>query len=163
MPDQPLPRGAEAHLSWHDFSALLIPREFLLDAKSVDPNLWTVQAQAVDMCFRAWASGRHLIECSEANYFSNGPATTWGDYDDIVADGLRLRRRWGSLRNILAFARYNARLYGGRDPLVWLKTASHVLAALAIETPLRANLPNGAQQLVCFGGPGASEIGLLGR
>src|SRR5208337_2304737 len=63
LSDQPLPQGSEGYLSWHDFSGLLVPREFLLEAKSADPNLWTVKAQAVDMCFRAWACGRLLIEC----------------------------------------------------------------------------------------------------
>jgi 2-polyprenyl-3-methyl-5-hydroxy-6-metoxy-1,4-benzoquinol methylase len=159
LPDQALPQGVEGYLSWHDFSALLIPRDYLLEAKSADPNLWTVQAQAVDMCFRAWACGRRLFECSEANYFSNGPVSAWGDYDDTVADGLRLRRRWGSLRNILAFAKYSASLYGRGQPLVWVKTASHILAALTIETPLKAALPAVAQPLVGFGGPGAHEIG----
>jgi|GEM_PF-808003 len=160
MPGEPIPQGPgpEQQLSWHPFSALLIPRDFLLEAKSLDPNLWTTTAQAADMCFRAWACGRQVLECKEANYFSNGQLAAFGDYDDTVADGLRLRRRWGSLRNILAFAKYNAARYGS-NPLVWLKTANHVLAALAIETPLYQALPEAARSLVIFSGPGASEIG----
>ncbi|MBS1989110.1 MAG: methyltransferase domain-containing protein [Cyanobacteria bacterium SZAS LIN-3] len=157
LPGRPVPYGPENLLSWHEFSCMLVPRDFLIEAKSADPNLWTSQAQAVDMCFRAWACGRKVIECPEANYFSNGQLAVFGDYDITVADGLRLRRRWGSLRNLLAFAKYSAGRCGG--PFVWLKTANHVVAALAIETPLRAALPEVARGLVGFGGPGASEIG----
>jgi len=160
LADEPQPVGVDNHIAWHDFSGMLIPRDFLLELKSLDPNLWTVRAQAVDMCFRAWACGRAVIECPEANYYSNGPLGSVGDYDDTVADGLRLRRRWGSSRNILAFAKYCALSYGGGRPMTWLKTASHVIAALAIETPLRSALSPEAASFVAFGGPGASEISL---
>ncbi len=156
---EPQPDSADGALAWHNFSAMLIPRDFLIELKSLDPNLWTVKAQAADMCFRAWASGRRVLECAEANYFSNGPTELPGDYDDTVADGLRLRRRWGTLRNVLAYAKYAAGHLGKGEPLVWLKTANHVVAALAIETPLRSTLSGSAQSLVVFGGPGASEIG----
>ncbi|MBU6453267.1 MAG: class I SAM-dependent methyltransferase [Cyanobacteria bacterium REEB67] len=155
----PLPTDCSA-IAWHGFSAMLIPRDYLTELKALDPNLWTVQAQAVDMCFRAWACGRRVLECRTANYFSNGPCDLPGDYDDIVSDGLRLRRRWGSLRNIFAFAKYSLKRYGSGRALVYAKTLSHTIAALMIETPLRRALPEEALNLVGFGGAGASCIGL---
>jgi hypothetical protein len=139
---------------------MLIPRDYLVELKSIDPNLWTVQAQAVDMCFRAWACGRRVLECRTANYFSNGPTDLPGDYDDTIADGLRLRRRWGSLRNIFAFAKDSLKRYGSGRTLVYPKTVNHTIAALMIETPLRRALPEEARGLVGFSGAGASCIGL---
>ncbi len=125
----------------------------------LDSSFMTNLAQAQDFCFRLWQCGARVKEGS-GTYFANGPRLAQGSAEERFFDGLRLRRRWGTNRQFLSFARY---IIGRawREGGAWqsLKFLNHTLAAALLEPP--SNLPqtSPAKELVGFHGPYARHTG----
>jgi 2-polyprenyl-3-methyl-5-hydroxy-6-metoxy-1,4-benzoquinol methylase len=161
----PQPR-ADGTVDWHEFSGMLIPMEFLKSKESIDSSFISLTTQAQDLCFRAWASGMTVLECPDAPYFTNGPQLEAATVDAQIFDGMRLRRRWGSLRNLIAFTKYTLKNPCGK-PLPFLpdqnpgtiKKLNHMIAAYLLESPIGQGQSSEAKQHIGFSGPGATLVG----
>lgn len=149
--------NSAGHISWHEFSGLLIPLQNLSKLADFDPHLRTSLSQAQDMCFNAWASGLILREISDATYFSNGSVGFSSNFNHQSIDGLRLRFRWGTRRNLLSYLRYVARTHG------WLATVPKLLGVLCSVRNVVSALPPIATNMIGFSGPGATHVGLINR
>lgn len=125
----------------------------------LDSSFMTNLAQAQDFCFRLWQCGARVKEGS-GTYFANGPRLAQGSEEERLFDALRLRRRWGTNRQFLSFARYiigKAWQEGG----AWqsLKFFNHTLAAALLEPPSSLPQASPAKELVGFHGPYARHTG----
>lgn len=140
-------------LAWHEYSGMLIAKATLLNQDSFDSTFITGDAQAKDICFRARLRGEKVLECPTAFYFSNGPRYMGGSDDEHIVDELRLRRRWGTTRNVLAYAKHllNQPVLSDNKALRALKLFSHVIGAMIVEPPVAATA-------VRFTGAGASTV-----
>lgn len=161
----PLP-DKDCAVDWHEFSGMLVPMEFLKSKESIDSSFVSLTAQAQDFCFRAWASGVKVLECSEARYFSNGPQIEAATLDAQIFDGMRLRRRWGSLRNLIAFTKYVLKHPVGKPlPFVaeqtprTIKKLNHMIAAYLLESPIGKGSNSEATSHIGFSGAGATVVG----
>ncbi len=149
--------NSAGHISWHEFSGLLIPLQKLSKLADFDPHLRTSLSQAQDMCFNAWASGLILREISDATYFSNGSVGFSSNFNHQFLDGLRLRFRWGTTRNLLSYLRYVARTHG------WLATVPKLLDVLCSARNVVSTLPPIATNMIGFSGAGATHVGRINR
>jgi methionine biosynthesis protein MetW len=149
--------NSAGHISWHEFSGLLIPIENLSNLADFDLHLRTSLSQAQDMCFNAWATGLILREIGDATYFSNGSGGFCSNFNHQFLDGLRLRFRWGTRRNLLSYLRYVARTHG------WLATLPKFLEVLCSTSKVFSTLPPSATNMIGFSGPGATHVGRINR
>lgn len=154
--DEAEPNG-EGELAWHEYSGMLIPRATLLNQDSFDSTFITSDAQAKDICWRARLRGEKVLECPTAFYFSNGPRYMGGTEDEHCVDELRLRRRWGTTRNVIAYARHllGQPVLSANKGLRAVKLFNHVLGAMIVEQPVSTGA-------VSFTGAGSSVVKLPG-
>ncbi|MBX9938537.1 MAG: class I SAM-dependent methyltransferase [Candidatus Obscuribacterales bacterium] len=184
-PDASLSRKDDC-LAWHEFSAMLLPKALVLgdfpqDIKSllgtidtnkskleiekdaagspIDSSFLTEEAQAQDFCFRIWQLGGAIREVYQARYYSNGPRLRQGSADERKFDGMRLRRRWGTSRQLLSFAR--AKEEG--QSCDWLRLFNHLTAAMIVEKPTALPQSEPGKSLVGFHGPHSILVGATPR
>jgi SAM-dependent methyltransferase len=180
-PDASLSRKDDS-LAWHEFSGMLLPKTLVLgdfpqDIKNqlvtidtnkskleiekdaagspIDSSFLTEEAQAQDFCFRIWQLGGAVKEVYQARYFSNGPRLRQGTADERKFDGMRLRRRWGTSRQLISFAREK----GNEQSPDWLKLFNHLVAAMIVEKPTALPQNEPGKSLVGFHGPHSILVG----
>ena len=180
-PDASLSRKDDS-LAWHEFSGMLLPKALVLgdfpqDIKNqlgtidtnkskleiekdaagspIDSSFLTEEAQAQDFCFRIWQLGGAVKEVYQARYFSNGPRLRQGTADERKFDGMRLRRRWGTSRQLISFAREKE----NEQSPDWLKIFNHLVASMIVEKPTALPQSEPGKSLVGFHGPHSILVG----
>lgn len=101
-----------------------------------------------------------VLECPDAQYFTNGPQLEAATVDAQIFDGMRLRRRWGTLRNLIAFTKYILKNPCGK-PLPFLPEqnpgtikTNHMIAAYLLESPIGYyGQSSESKQHIGFSGP----------